>query len=135
MPNDGYGGVFNPRKIEVILRNQAGGVRYWLNVIGDDTIRYNRTYLPKSHETKILNITGGISASMPAGSYDVLLNLPDPYPSIHDRPEYSIHLANTGVWEVSTGYNKLNHTVQVSRSASGTAYAGANWFTNVRGRF
>ena len=129
MTNDGYSGIFNPRKIEIILRNQAGGAKYILNVVGDDTIRYNRTYLPKSHETKTLTITGGIPATMPAGNYDVILNLPDPYLSIHDRPEYSIHLANTGVWESSTGYNKLNHTLQVSASAGGSAYTGSNWFS------
>jgi hypothetical protein len=127
--NDGYGGIFNARKIEIILRSQSTGTKYVLDIIGDDTIRYNRLYLPKSHETKTWNITGGIRPSMPTGNYDVLLNLPDPYPSIHDRPEYSIHLANTNVWEASTGYNKLNHTLQVSQSAAGTVYTGSAWFT------
>lgn len=128
--NDGYGGIFNPRKIEVILRNQSNGSKYYLNIIGDDTIRSNRLYLPKSHETKTLNITSGIQENMPEDDYEVLLNLPDPYRSIHDRPEYCIHLANLDTWEPSTGYNKLNCKVRLDRNASGTKYMGSGFFTS-----
>lgn len=128
MTNDGYGSIFNARTIEILLRNQSNGARYILDVIGDDAVRGNRLFLPKSHETKTLSITGGLPADMPVGGYEVILNLPDPYPSIHDQPNFSIHLANTGVWETATGYNRLNHAVQVSASATGTVYTGSNWF-------
>ena len=50
---------------------------------------------------------------MAAGRYDLLLDLPDPYPSIAQRPEYSIRLANEDCWEEKTGYNKLNVSVVV----------------------
>lgn len=126
--NDGYSGIFNPRRIEVILRNQSNGTKYYLNIIGDDTIRCNRLYLPKSHETKTLIITGGIPATLPSGNYDVLLNFPDPCKSIHDRPEYSIHLANQNTWEPTTGYNKLKHTLKIDPEASGKAYTGSGFF-------
>jgi hypothetical protein len=125
MANDGYTRIMNARKVEIILRNQSGGARYVLNV---DNGKGNRLWLPGPSETKTLTVTGGIPASMPTGSYDVILNLPDPYPSIHDRPEYSIRLANTNVWESSTGYNKMNHTLQISASGGGAAYAGSSWF-------
>lgn len=127
--NDGYSGIFNPRKIEVILRNQSDGTKYFLNIIGDDTVRYNRLYLPKSHETKVLSIKGGIPPTMPASNYDVLLNLPDPFKSIHDRAEYSIHLANKDIWEPATGYNKLNHKIKVDPDAPGEDYSGSGFFT------
>lgn len=48
------------------------------------------------------------------GNYQVLLNLPDPYLSIHDRPEYSIRLANKEVWEEKTGYNSLLANIQIT---------------------
>lgn len=128
LTNEGFASAYNPRKIEIVLRNTANSEKYLLEVIGDDTIRYNRTYLPKPGEIKIWTITAGIPTSMPVGTYDVLLNLPDPYPSIHDRPEYSIRLANTGVWETSTGYNKLNLKLKISTSATGTNYTGKSWF-------
>lgn len=41
------------------------------------------------------------------GEYMLYLNLPDPYPSLHDNPLYSIRLANENVWEEETGYNYL----------------------------
>jgi hypothetical protein len=41
------------------------------------------------------------------GDYKLYMNLPDPYPSLHDNPAFSIRLANKDVWEESTGYNYL----------------------------
>jgi hypothetical protein len=35
------------------------------------------------------------------------LNLPDPKPTLHDNPKFSIRLANSGIWNEATGYNKL----------------------------
>ena len=124
MTNDGWARAYNPRLVEVILRNQSGGAKYVLNV---DNGYGNRLWLPAPAETKTLTISGGIPVSMAAGNYDVILNLPDPYASIRNRSEYSIRLANTGVWESSTGYNSLNHTLQITTSG-GTAYTGSNWF-------
>jgi hypothetical protein len=48
-----------------------------------------------------------------AGTYDVILNLADPYRSIHDNPLFSIRLANVGTWEPSTGYNVLARGVVI----------------------
>ena len=42
-----------------------------------------------------------------AGEYNLYLNLPDPYESLHDDPNFSIRLANYNVWEPTTGYNLL----------------------------
>ena len=41
------------------------------------------------------------------GQYKVYINLPDPYPSLHNDPRYSIRLANENVWEAETGYNYI----------------------------
>ena len=51
-------------------------------------------------------------ANVPAGSYTLLLNLPDPL--LSTRPEYSIRLANQGTWDAATGMNSLLHTLTVS---------------------
>ena len=42
-----------------------------------------------------------------AGEYKLYLNLPDPMPNLHSNPRYSIRLANEGVWDAETGWNKL----------------------------
>ena len=41
------------------------------------------------------------------GEYKMYINLPDPYPSLHDNPLYSIRLANENMWEEATGYNYI----------------------------
>ena len=48
---------------------------------------------------------------MPAGQYQLLLELPDPL--LANRPEYSIRLANEGTWDAVTGLNNLNATITV----------------------
>ena len=41
------------------------------------------------------------------GDCTLYLNLPDPKPTLHDNPRFSIRLANENVWDEATGYNKL----------------------------
>lgn len=61
---------------------------------------------------------------MQEGNYELLLHLADPEIKLHDRPEYSIQLANENVWEDSTGYNLINGNVDISSSISGENYTG-----------
>jgi hypothetical protein len=57
-----------------------------------------------------------VPVTVPAGTYELYLYLPDAYPSIASNPAYAIRFANEGVWEASTGMNKLNATVTVTES-------------------
>jgi hypothetical protein len=103
--NDGWAAPFNPRSVELVLRNTSNGTvhrfplssnpRFWL-----------------SGTTNTINQTVTLSG-VPAGSYALFLNLPDPVSGLNTRPEYSIQTANTGTWESSTGFNNLLHTVTV----------------------
>ncbi|WP_159076461.1 DUF4832 domain-containing protein [Flagellimonas amoyensis] len=52
-------------------------------------------------------------SDVPAGDYDLLLEIADSHETLQGRPEYNIRLANNSVWETETGYNKLNHTVTI----------------------
>jgi hypothetical protein len=132
MANDGWARIINPRKVEFILRSISDtGTMYILDFDGDN--KGNRLWLPGPAETKTLSVVAGIPSTIPDGKYDVVLNLPDPYPSIHDRPEYSIRLANKGVWEAATGFNLMKDTLQISSSADGAAYGGALWFARKGG--
>ena len=56
-----------------------------------------------------VNLTG-----IPAGQYELLLKIEDHYNTLSDRPEYSIQLANTGIWESTKGLNKLSHTLTIN---------------------
>jgi hypothetical protein len=105
LANDGWARIMNPRKVEIIFKNRATGNKYVIDIDGDG--RGNRLWLPGPGESKALEISKPLPAGIVAGEYDLFLNLPDPYPSIHDRPEYSIRLANKDVWDEATGYNSL----------------------------
>jgi hypothetical protein len=60
-----------------------------------------------------MNETVSTDAAMPKGVYDLFLSLPDAAASLAATPAYAIRLANTGVWEGSSGYNKLGATVTI----------------------
>jgi hypothetical protein len=104
--NAGYASPYNKRPAKLLLRNTKTkdlrsfdmntDVRRWFSGINKVT------------ETIKLPI------DFPSGDYEMLLNLPDAYASIKDRPEFCIRFANNDVWEATTGYNKLNHVLKVN---------------------
>lgn len=117
LANEGWGKAYNPRGLELILREEKTQARYALP-LKDDPRRWG------PGDTIRIGVTGAIPTGMPAGKYRIFLNLPDPAPRLRNRPEYSIRLANAGLWEDSTGLNSLRHSVVVSASAGGPAYSG-----------
>lgn len=58
-----------------------------------------------------------VSGDIPAGSYDLLLHLPDPSARPHDLPAYALRLSNTGLWEQTTGYHDLKHRITISEES------------------
>jgi len=112
LQNKGYAAPFNPRGVELVLRNTTTAAT-WLVTTDDDP-----RYWLRETSVHTINQTLCIPADMPTGTYDLLLNLPDPQASIYARPEYAIRLANTGVWEVATGYNNLNHSISINNTAA-----------------
>jgi uncharacterized protein DUF4832/uncharacterized protein DUF4874 len=104
--NEGWAAPFNPRAVELVLRNTSSGAVYRVPLSVDP-----RRWLAGTTSSIGPSVT--IPTTVPAGSYAVLLNLPDPASSLSTRPEYAIQLANQNVWEASTGFNNLNRTVTV----------------------
>jgi len=119
--NDGFASPYNPRNLEVMLRNNQTSNKYFL--ISEEDPRFWM-----AGDTMNISIEGGIPSDMPQGTYQVLLNFSDPKPALHRKPEYSIRLANENVWEDSTGYNSLLHNVEINANASGDIYNGSNYF-------
>lgn len=104
--NEGWAAPYNPRSVELVLRNTSSGAVYRVPLSVEP-----RRWLAGTTTSIGPSVT--IPTSVPAGSYAVLLNLPDPASSLNTRPEYSIQLANQNVWEASTGFNNLQRTVTV----------------------
>ncbi len=104
--NDGFAAPYNPRGFELILRHAGTGREHVLALEGDPR-RWS------AGETRSLALDARLPAALPTGDYRLFLNLPDPSPRLRGRPEYSIRLANRGVWEAATGYNDLQATLRV----------------------
>ena len=104
--NEGYAAPFNPRTVELILRHTDGST-YTFELPGNPQL-----WLPGETHTISHRIT--LPSGLPAGNYELILNLPDPEPRLHHRPEYAIRLVGSQ-WETSTGYNRLNQTLELHR--------------------
>lgn len=127
LENVGYAAPFNERLVELILRETTSG-EVWIAAMTDDP----RNWQPENGNINFAS-SPCLPAAMPAGTYELLLNLPDPMPALHDRADYSIRLGsllpgNMDGWEAATGYNKLGHQITVSGGGSGAGCNGAIFF-------
>jgi hypothetical protein len=105
LKNIGFASPYNERPAQLILRNSTTSEIVVLNLHTDVRKWYSGEIAIKDSLT--------LPTSVSAGTYELLLNMPDNYTSIAQRPEYSIRCANSDIWDPSTGYNKLNCSVQV----------------------
>ena len=53
---------------------------------------------------------------MPAGKYAISLWLPDAAKSLRSDPRYAVRLANDGVWDAKSGFNRLSSELVVRRA-------------------
>ena len=106
LKNVGYASPYNKRPAKLLLRNtKTNEIKSF--VMASDVRRWY------SGEIKVSE-SFSLPSDFPTGEYELLLSLADAYTSIAARPEFSIRLANEGVWEEITGYNKLNHIIKVN---------------------
>ena len=112
--NEGYAAMYNARLTELVLVNASTGQKYYGDLQADP-----RDWL--SGSTNTVSYDFCTPTDMPAGQYQLYLNLADPQASIYDRPAYSIRLAHSTGWDASTGYNNLMHTLTVTANVSSTA--------------
>ncbi len=128
--NSGYTAPFNPRGIELILRQRLTG-RWWFGELSRDVDA--RRWGPGPN--RVIDTRLVLPADLPAGSYELLLSLPDPAPALYAQPAFSIRMANDqvldaagqpliGVWESATGFNRLGHFLLVTASPTGDEPSG-----------
>ena len=104
--NIGFAPLYNERHAFLVLKN--GTNTYSLPIESDP-----RSWLPNGIITTV-NEQITVPASVPAGTYQLYLHLPDAYTSLAADPRYAVRFANTGVWEEETGMNALNATIEVT---------------------
>lgn len=127
MRNDGFAGICNPRQARLILRHQGSGQTTALAATAQDV----RTWLPAPGTSATLVMAPTVPADLAPGTYDLLLALPDPAPTLAAIPEYAIRLMNQGTWEAGTGCNRLNLAVQVGGNTAPAITAVARASTAV----
>ena len=103
--NDGYASPYNGRPVELIMKSETTGSIFSIAL---DT-KIQKWFNGKIHISEKLQLP----ANVPPGTYHLFLNLPDAYESLAKNPAYSIRLANTDVWQSSSGYNDLRLVVAV----------------------
>jgi hypothetical protein len=109
--NSGFATPYNARTPFVVFRNTAtqAEVRVALNA---DPRRWT------FGQTTAVSSQVALPAGIPQGTYKMFLHLPDASSSLSTRPEYAIRMANNNVWEATTGYNDLNHTITVGSATA-----------------
>lgn len=98
--NIGFAALANERNVELVLVNKNNPTEKYVYPQPVDP----RFWMPG--ETTIVKLSADVADIM-EGTYQVYLNLPDPYPTLHDNPRFSIRLANMNMWKDATGYNYL----------------------------
>jgi hypothetical protein len=107
--NTGYSTAHNPRPVYLVMRNTANGNKTRVRLTSTDPRRWT------AGDTTPVAQNVGIPSTMAPGTYELLLSLPDPMSKLTARPEYAIRMANGGgVWEPTTGLNRLLATVTVN---------------------
>lgn len=107
--NVGYAPLYNERHAYIVLKN--GNNKYQIQLQSDP-----RTWLPNDVVTTISEqIT--IPASVPNGTYQLYLYLPDASATIADDPRYAVRFANENIWDSNTGMNNLNASIQITGGA------------------
>ena len=100
--NEGFAAPMNPRDVEFVFIAENG----------EKTIVPIEGVDPRFWFDGMVS-TVDVEIALPnvSGTYDLYFNLPDPKPTLHDNPHYSIRLANKDVWNAELGYNKLKTVI------------------------
>jgi hypothetical protein len=113
--NTGWGKIYNYYGCDLVFRNKTTKSTFSVKTAIDP----RRFCMNDSAVTVPLQAL--IPSNVPAGSYSVYLHIHDTAKSIATRPEYAIRFANKNVWEDSTGYNSLLHTLMIDPTARAAA--------------
>jgi hypothetical protein len=110
--------MMTPRPVIAVLESVAGQRLEALLPVDP------RKWLPGKHE---LTVRLRVPADLAPGAYRLALWLPDMAQGLRSRPEYSVQIANQGVWNATRGDNTLTQ-ITLADSAPGTADPAATSF-------
>ena len=97
--NSGFAAPMNGRAVELIMIDSNGKKTVWECPEIDPRYWF-------AGETATIDKTVKIPDDA-TGECTMYLNLPDPKPTLHNNPLFSIRLANDNIWMEKDGYNRL----------------------------
>lgn len=124
LDNVGFGELFNPRNVEVTLKNNTSGE------ISSAPLQVDPRFWSGGSSNEVQALLS-IPADMATGTYTVGLKMPDIEASLSEDVRYSIRFANTGVWDAATGVNILKTDLQISDTADGARYDVGDEFEEI----
>lgn len=113
--NSGFGELFNPRSVELILSNITTGDTHAAALDLDPRLWSGGT-------THDVHTYLGVPADFPEGIYSLGLRLADAEESLAGDVRYSVRFANTGTWDPTTGVNVLTTNLPIFSAAPGQLY-------------
>ena len=122
--NVGFGELFNPRNVEITLKNNLTGE------IASAPLQIDPRFWSGGTSNTVQALLG-VPADMAEGTYTVGIKMPDFEDSLRDDVRYSIRFANVGVWDSATGINVLKTDLEISQSAPGAMYQVGEEFAEV----
>jgi len=106
LTNKGYAPLYNYKITSLVFKNTTSGTIYPIDLAVD---------LRSCKPNGVLTITKSVKLSgIPQGDYDLYLSITDRSPSLKNRIEYAVRLANTSTWEETTGMNSLKQKVKIT---------------------
>jgi len=108
--NQGFGKLYNPRPMQLVLVPDGGGRPTELTIAEDA-----RKVLPDPGAIAEVPVDEALPAGTPSGRYHLYLRLPDASPDLASDPAYSVRLANAGTWVAGSGLNDLRAELEVER--------------------
>ncbi|WP_067497369.1 DUF4832 domain-containing protein [Actinoplanes sp. TFC3] len=97
LTNDGWAAPVQNRPVRLIV--QTGAARKTVTIPTD-----LRTWQPG----RTVTLTARFTTPAGTDSPQFFLSLPDPATRLATNPAYAVQLANTGVWDAATGWNRLS---------------------------
>ena len=117
--NRGWGKLFNPRPVKLLLCRKSGDA-YAETYTIETSINPRLWY---SGIQKVESMTFTMPAEAPQGTYDIMLQLPDEYASLSGNPAYSVRFASkyngTDIWNSILGANWIGSTTVSGSTGTG----------------
>jgi hypothetical protein len=110
--NDGYAPIYNARPVYLVLKAVSGQQTPVSIRLQADP----RRWLPNGQISTISEKVS-IPSDISEGTYHLYLWMPDAYETLASDARYAVRMANTGVWDDTTGYNDLGATIEIDKNA------------------